>query len=101
MFGGGIRVILFGVTNPMAPHDWPQTMPILDGLTNPAPFRVVVFRVHTIDRGYLAGHARTLAVVMAWKCSHVRPFVLGRRCSLWPAHRGGFRWPLVLRLLAF
>jgi hypothetical protein len=43
--------MLFGVTNPTAPHDWPQTTPILDGLTNPAPFRVVVFRVHSNRQG--------------------------------------------------
>ena len=78
-----------------------RTALILKESKNPAPFRVVVFRVHTIDRGYLAGHAHTLAVVMAWKYSHVHPFLLGRCCSLWPAHRGGLRWPLLLRLLAF
>ena len=44
-----------------------------------------------IDRGYLAGHARTLAVVMAWKCSHVRPFLRVRLVTHQGAPRGGHR----------
>ena len=35
--GGGTRAILFRVTTPTAPHDWPQTTPILDGLLTRPP----------------------------------------------------------------
>ena len=78
-----------------------RTALILKESKNPAPFRVVVFRVHTIDRGYLAGHARTIAVVMAWKCSHVRPFLLIRLVTHQCAPRGGHRYFGFLSWLEF
>jgi hypothetical protein len=62
----------------------------MDSLTRP-PFGWSFSGFILIDRGSITGHAHTLAVVMAWKCSHVHPFLLIRSVTHQGAPRGGHR----------